>query len=365
MRAHNLKIFDAAWEAFDRHYFDRAANAAHWRDARAVYRPKAEAAKNDFELYWNVLHPMLHTVEGSHIAAVQPNPPKDAVARHEAEDSVERAKPHDSFGFAFAPTSHGLWVSDVTKGGVFDRAGVEPGSLISDMTAGPSGNGRYHAHVVVAAPQPQVLDYDYVPDPPTSPNASRRLTSGRLLLRFDGFDRDTAKWLARELAAAPAEGVIIDLRQNLGGEIRAERVVLGALVGTGRVIGRRLLEGAWEDEVSQGKQVYQGPVAVLIGPGSNSAAEVTAAALRFQKRAVLVGAPTAGVVRESHDYALPDGGYVQVPVREVFTPDGFPMEGLGVAPDILVWPSLASIRADRDVVVEAAERALDQRTPAS
>ena len=102
----------------------------------------------------------------------------------------------------------------------------------------------------------------------------------------------------------------------------------------------------------------KGPLVVLIGPASASAAEVTAAALRNHRRALLVGGESAGAVLLSQAYPLPDGGKVTVAIADVLTPDGRRLEGVGVSPDLPVAQTLAAVRADRDLPLEAAEKAL-------
>jgi len=57
---------------------------------------------------------------------------------------------------------------------------------------------------------------------------------------------------------------------------------------------------------------YDGPLIVLTGPVSASAAEVTAAALQDRHRATLIGRITNGSVLSSQSFSLPDGGSVNV-----------------------------------------------------
>jgi carboxyl-terminal processing protease len=103
---------------------------------------------------------------------------------------------------------------------------------------------------------------------------------------------------------------------------------------------------------------YRGPLAVLIGPGSLSAAEVTAAALEHEHRAVVVGRRSSGSVLGASSFPLPDGGRVQIPVIDIEMLDGRRLEGVGVAPDIEIFPTLADITAGRDPALERAEREL-------
>jgi carboxyl-terminal processing protease len=154
-------------------------------------------------------------------------------------------------------------------------------------------------------------------------------------------------------------GLILDLRSNGGGLVRVETTIAGYFLPRGADLGR---------SVEQRKTIrrstppsptrYEGPMVVLIGPRTASAAEVTAAVLRFHRRASLVGGETAGAALTARSYKLPDGGLIDVAIADYFTPDGRRLEGVGVKPDLPVVQTLDAIRAGRDLPLEAAEKAL-------
>jgi carboxyl-terminal processing protease len=75
---------------------------------------------------------------------------------------------------------------------------------------------------------------------------------------------------------------------------------------------------------------------VLIGPYTNSAAEITAEVLKFHRRACVVGQKTAGNVLTARTFALPDGGQIEIPVKNYLAPSGRSLEGVGVVPDIVL-----------------------------
>jgi carboxyl-terminal processing protease len=179
---------------------------------------------------------------------------------------------------------------------------------------------------------------------------TRRLSSGALYVRFDEFQAPVLKKVEAALRKTGDHGVILDLRSNHGGYAI---MGLNLLLAPGKPVyferdarGRRLKSTdlwSWR---------YHGPLAVLVGPASASAAEVTAAALKREHRAVIVGRRTNGSVLGSDTFALPDGGAVQVPVTDVEMLDGHPLEGAGVAPDI------------EDAALDRAERELLERSAA-
>jgi C-terminal processing protease CtpA/Prc len=102
---------------------------------------------------------------------------------------------------------------------------------------------------------------------------------------------------------------------------------------------------------------------VLTDRRSGSASELTAVTLLEQRDALLVGESTCGcVVGVSWEYVLPGGGGVRVSETGFRSAHGRRMEGEPLTPAIYVPPGVAELRAGRDRALEAAERALLQRS---
>ena len=99
-------------------------------------------------------------------------------------------------------------------------------------------------------------------------------------------------------------------------------------------------------------------VAVLVDGNSRSAAELTPAALQEARRAVVVGAPTAGAVLISQETRLPDGGRLSLSRADFVTSGGIRLEKRGVTPDVAAPLTLEDRRAGRDPGLEAAVAAL-------
>ena len=98
---------------------------------------------------------------------------------------------------------------------------------------------------------------------------------------------------------------------------------------------------------------FTGRVVVLTSPQAVSAAETLLGILTHQRRVALVGEPTAGTNGNVMSINLPNElrfDYTGMIVRD---DDGREFQGTGFAPDILVEPTLAGLRAGRDEVLEA------------
>ena len=196
------------------------------------------------------------------------------------------------------------------------------------------------------------LDVERAAVPPESVFASR--FGDIAVLRVTMFSSDTDLRLGHELdklAALPTaravHGLVIDLRGNRGGLLRqavdASRPLLGrAVVATTE--GRNpQASHAWQ---SDGVEVLPGlPVIVLVDGRTASAAEVIAAALADQGRAVVVGSSTLGKGLVQTIAQLPDGGELFVTWSRVLAPLGWPIQGVGVMPQVCTSTGEEALRA--------------------
>ena len=163
-----------------------------------------------------------------------------------------------------------------------------------------------------------------------------------LVLRVTAFGRDTDQRLARELARGLAGagsrvgGIVLDLRGNRGGLLRqavaaADLVLDGGLVA---ITAGRHPQASNEWFANEGDVTGGRPLVILVDGRSASAAEIMAAGLADRGRAVVVGSSTLGKGFVQTVAVLPDGGELFVTWSRVLAPGGWPLQGLGVLPQI-------------------------------
>lgn len=101
-----------------------------------------------------------------------------------------------------------------------------------------------------------------------------------------------------------------------------------------------------------GRPVYDKPVVALIDETTQSSAEDFCMYLQIARRVTFVGCPTAGCVGNLTTLTLPGGGWASFTGMRVTWPDGSPMWGCGIQPDVRVEQTLAGLKAGRDDVLE-------------
>lgn len=161
-----------------------------------------------------------------------------------------------------------------------------------------------------------------------------RVEDGVLVLGFNQFDPGDDRWIAEAIADTPnLRGVILDLRENAGGRDDVLDKVAG-LFSTGRKVLIRLTGKKTIEEKTRGAgpRAYRGPLAVIVGPDTASAAEILAGFLGESGRAYTVGEQTAGAVTGGVDYRLPGGGRLTVAEYDIRTANGTRLEGQGFIP---------------------------------
>jgi hypothetical protein len=101
-----------------------------------------------------------------------------------------------------------------------------------------------------------------------------------------------------------------------------------------------------------GRSVYDKPVVALIDETTQSSAEDFCMYLRIARRVTFVGRPTAGCVGNLTTIDLPGGGWASFTGMRVTWPDGSPMWGIGIQPDVPVQSTLDGLKAGRDEIEE-------------
>ncbi len=132
-----------------------------------------------------------------------------------------------------------------------------------------------------------------------------------------------------------AKGIILDLRDNGGGEFEASLVIADLFLGESVVVSVQDAQGHIEEHTARAGSVDT-PLVVLVNQNSASAAEILAGALQDNGRAVLVGEKTFGKGLVQTVFPLPNGAALKLTTSKYFTPQGTDINEIGINPDHVV-----------------------------
>ncbi len=162
---------------------------------------------------------------------------------------------------------------------------------------------------------------------------------------------------AREIEAAGAQKIILDVRNNPGGFLEVAVDIAGWFVEGGSTV---VIEdfGPGEDQKihkATGNAAFSSwPTIVLINEGSASAAEIVAGALRDLQGIKLVGEKSFGKGSVQELVRLSDNSGLKITVANWLTPKGTVLNEKGLVPDIEAERSAEDIREDRDPQLDKA-----------
>ena len=414
--------FDAAWKIIQDSYFDPTFHGLDWVALRAELRPKAEAARNTRELR-EVIEEMLHRLGDSHMALIprelaqsieagksRPknpgSPPSDGPKSHEGDLGLEvRIKEREAL------------VTRVAANGPAAEAGVKPGwiirsvgeqavseslepvwadknvrraefmawALITGELSGAPGSGVDVEFEDGAGRRTTLtLTREHVQGEPAKlgylPTLYARLTSQSLplenggtvgLIRFNLWMVPIVQGLDQKIDQfRSADGIILDLRGNLGGlggmvlgvsgHFLKDRISLGTLKMRDNDLifytNPRLVNPSGERV-----EPFSGPVAILIDGISLSAAEIFAGGMQAIGRARVFGEPSGGQALPAIWDRLPNGDVLYHAFGDFVTPTGVRLEGRGVSPDEVVPLRRRDLLAGRDATLEAALHWISQQ----
>ncbi|GBF33571.1 carboxyl-terminal protease [Desulfocucumis palustris] len=160
---------------------------------------------------------------------------------------------------------------------------------------------------------------------------------GYIDINFFGRESpDLFERLVENLQDKRVDSWIIDLRDNPGGYLTSTLKIAGYFIGDNLTLltGKNGVYTGYRAE-KQGIVINQ-PVVFLINNNSASGAEIISAAVKYYKKAVLVGTNTHGKGTVQNIFHLKSGGYLKMTMYEFYTPDGAAINGIGIAPDIEV-----------------------------
>lgn len=153
---------------------------------------------------------------------------------------------------------------------------------------------------------------------------------------FDSVTYAQYEEVLNELTDQGMTGLIVDLRNNPGGNLNTVCEMLDLVLPKGTIVYTEDKDGKRETATSDDEHQINVPMVVLVNGNSASASEIYAGAVQDYGIGKIVGTQTygKGVVQQIFD--LGDGTSVKLTIAEYFTPNGRNIDGEGITPDVEV-----------------------------
>lgn len=246
-------------------------------------------------------------------------------------------------GVQFLPNNDTIHVMRVIPGGPSDKVGIIAGdriiavddstivgaddALVMKKLKGPRDT-KVKVTVLRQASGEQI-DFTILRGdiPLKSVDACYMLTDKTGYMKINTFSLSTYEEMLSGIARLKyqnCQGIIIDLRDNLGGVLEIAIKMINEFLPQGRLIvyteGRK---SPRQDYYSDGHGTCQGmPVAVLINEASASASEIFSGAIQDNDRGTVIGLRSFGKGLVQQPIELNDGSEVRLTIARYFTPSG-------------------------------------------
>ncbi len=161
-------------------------------------------------------------------------------------------------------------------------------------------------------------------------------------IRISAFQEKSAEEFEkalRSLMARGMSGLILDVRNNSGGLLKAAAEVTEKFIPDGKLIvstkGRNPKKNT--QFISQMKRPYEiRPLVVLVNKGSASGSEILAGAIQDYGLGSILGVRTFGKGSVQSLVPLPEGSAIRITTSKYYTPKGRLIHEVGISPDVVV-----------------------------
>ncbi len=274
----------------------------------------------------------------------------------EARDNRANRDGFGGIGVTLVAHSDGAVISAINAGLPADKAGLRRGDRIVDINGrrvanlgikkivrllqGPVGQSVQLSIRRERNKQPitvSVLRAHITPE-----TVSYERNGNIAVLKISHFNAETTATLANAINEAKQEigkalnGLILDLRDNPGGLLYQSVKVADLFLDSGRIISTR---GRHRDSVqlfdaTPGDIIDGLPIVVLINGGTASAAEILAAALQDNDRAIVIGSRSYGKGSVQTVLRMPNNGELILTWARLHAPSGYKLSGVGIIPTL-------------------------------
>jgi len=250
-----------------------------------------------------------------------------------------------------------IFVSDLFEGSPAALAGVAVGDVLTSVDGAPvakgddlSGvvakvKGEAGTTVVLGVYRPSTGESLEIPierGEVKERNVVSTMLDGSIgYLRIVSFDSSAYQYFEEHLDGLleqGALGLVIDLRDNPGGNYEEVVKIADRLLGEGVIVYTQDRAGNKDTRNSDARSLAL-PLKILVNGNSASASEILAGAVKDHGAGRLVGQRTFGKGLVQAMVTLKDGSGLRYTRSSYYTPSGTNIQGEGIEPDIVVEPA--------------------------
>lgn len=255
-------------------------------------------------------------------------------------------------GVYFNPVKDGVEVMALVSGSPAEEVGLKVGDLIvkagghplaglnKDQVAGYIKGPAGTSVLLTIKRDGQLIDCKVIRKQIDLPSVKGEMLNKDValleLFEFGSRSADEMSSAISNMKNKKAQSWILDLRDNPGGFLETGLQVAGLFIGERETVivkernDIETLNGSLDD------QYVEGPLVLLVNENSASAAEIVTAAMKDQKRALILGHTTYGKGTVQQIFELDNGDRLKFTVARFYSPLDRPINKIGIKPDIEV-----------------------------
>lgn len=301
--------FEALWKDYDAHYGTFITKNIDWQETYNQFRPMVYDGMPDSSLF-SVMKNLLDVLDDNHVFL----------------------KPLASTGLP--------WY----KGGILGRVQVQ--DYNKDVA---------ESYLIQKLSYGDAIDYGF-------------LQNNIGYISFKKFDNDFSFYPEAMDAVLHtlinSKGIIIDMRENDGGEDRVSQYIANRFASERHFsFSSSLRNGPAHNDFAtpikfftepEGSFQYTKPVIIINNLNVYSAGETFVLAMLQNSNVRLLGTVTGGALSDAVERELPNGWLYRVPIADVRDANGNNLEQIGINPSVYVENTTADLQAGKDKMLEKA-----------